>query len=105
MSNEYNNEIRQMVAYSHMNRFGELDNVYAQATKADEYETKAKAFDESLEAIRANLKSVRSDYGRFTLNVLKKQRAVTTENVLEAMEILMVGLLEYHESGEQNAKK
>ena len=36
MSNEYNNEIRQMVAYSHMNRFGELDEVYR----------KAKAFDQ-----------------------------------------------------------
>ena len=45
MSNEYNNEIRQMVAYSHMNRFGELDEVYAKADKADEYEVKAKAWD------------------------------------------------------------
>ena len=35
MSNEYNNEIRQMVAYSHMNRFGELDEVYQKAKAWD----------------------------------------------------------------------
>ena len=35
MSNEYNNEIRQMVAYSHMNRFGELDEVYRKAQAFD----------------------------------------------------------------------
>ena len=37
MSNEYNNEIRQMVAYSHMNRFGELDEVYRKAKAFDAY--------------------------------------------------------------------
>ena len=36
MSNEYNNEIRQMVAYSHMNRFGELDEVYRKAQAFDQ---------------------------------------------------------------------
>ena len=35
MSNEYNNEIRQMVAYSHMNRFGELDEVHRKAQAFD----------------------------------------------------------------------
>ena len=36
MSNEYNNEIRQMVAYSHMNRFGELDEVHRKAQAFDQ---------------------------------------------------------------------
>ena len=81
------------------------DWLYGICEQASEYEAKAKAFDKSLEAIGVNLKSVRSDYGGFTLNVLKKERVVTTENVLEAMELLMVGLLEYYESGERNAKK
>ena len=36
MSNEYKNGIRQMVAYSHMNRFGELDEVYRKAQAFDQ---------------------------------------------------------------------
>ena len=36
MSNEYNNEIRQMVAYSHMNRFGELDEIHRKAQAFDQ---------------------------------------------------------------------
>ena len=44
MSNEYNDEIRQMVAYSHMNRFGELDEVYR---KAKAFDAILKSYDEA----------------------------------------------------------
>ena len=54
MSNEYNNEIRQMVAYSHMNRFGELDEVYR---KAQAFDQLAHTYEQYKESHAHDLKS------------------------------------------------
>src|SRR5699024_2708038 len=67
MSYEYKEKIKEDLEYSlegvsidyysseeliHKQKVKELDNVYAQAAKADEYEAKAKAFDERLESFK-----------------------------------------------------
>ena len=75
--------------------FKELDEVYAQAAKADEYEAKAKAFDVIKEYITDELREMR----RVTEDV-----PFAFAEELEALEDVLDKMTEY-ESGEYDAKK
>ena len=66
MSNEYNNEIRQMVAYSHMNRFGELDEVHR---KAQAFDQLAHTYEQYKESHAHDLKST---MGTKAIDLLKE---------------------------------
>src|SRR5699024_8686582 len=70
----------------------ELDNVYAQATKADEYEAKAKAFDAIVEKYVGIMKDVRN-----------RKFKVTSDVTLLGLEAEKV--IKKYESGEYDVKK
>ena len=88
MSCEYKNEIRQMVAYSHMNidtregmkRLGELDEVYR----------KAAAFDEIREARKEVLVDVR-------------ERGLKLPTDLDKFSMMTEHIIHNYEGGETNA--
>ena len=99
MSYEYKEKIKEDLEYSlegvsidyysseeliHKQKVKELDNVYSQAAKADEYEAKAKAFD-AICKVYVPLENI--DKGL--------DFAVETEKII----------LKFYESGEPNAKK
>lgn len=63
--------------YAFESKLSELDHVYTQATKADEYEAKAKAFDEISKLRRKTIGRVRTvgllaKFGVATWNVINK---------------------------------
>ena len=71
----------------------ELDRVYAQAAKADEYEAKAKAWDKLSESIRECNKEIEVKDGLNTLFRTSKKGQIVQRHI------------DCFESGEPNAKK
>ena len=66
MSYEYQKDIKEDILEKYkkhplnvFKRQGELDHVYSQAAKADEYEAKAKAFDKYLETQQRKLDQIK----------------------------------------------
>lgn len=103
MSYEYKEKIKEDLEYSlegvsidyysseeliHKQKVKELDNVYAQATKADEYEAKAKAFDEI-----------------FKLYVGYEDGWIHFPRGSKSFNKEIINVCKYYESGERNAKK
>ena len=78
--------------------FKELDEVYAQAAKADEYEAKAKAHDDTLKTLD---KLINDDerYKEARSNDFVAGMLIAYENIFNLMEDYI------KESGEPNAKK
>ena len=78
--------------------FKELDHVYAQAAKADEYEAKAKAYDDTLKTLD---KLINDDerYKEARSNDFIAGMLIAYENIFNLMEDYI------KESGEPNAKK
>ena len=76
----------------------ELDEVYAQAAKADEYEAKAKAYDDTLKTLD---KLINDDerYKEARSNDFVAGMLIAYENIFNLMEDYIKG------SGEPNAKK
>jgi len=70
------------------NLLREIDEVYAQATKADEYEAKAKAFDEI-----------------FKLYVGYEDGWIHFPRGSKSFNKEIINVCKYYESGERNAKK
>lgn len=75
--------------------FKELDEVYAQAAKADEYEAKAKAFDQTKETLKEDVEK---------LEKLEKDFPLSCQDELENLNNILV-LMTRYESGEPYVKK